>query len=116
MEVGHAIHESAVRPGANGRRNGSAERWVSTAIRRAQQGDLSALHVLYVRYADEVCSFVQRLVPDRREAEDVAQAVFTKLAEGIEAPERSEAQFVAWMLGVARDTALERLRSARRPT
>ncbi|HYY23518.1 MAG TPA: sigma factor [Thermoleophilaceae bacterium] len=107
--VEDAILESAVRPGANGRRNRSAEPWTSAAIRRARQGDRSAIHLLYVRYADEVCGFVQRFVPDRREAEDITQAVFTKLTEEIEPGEGSEAQFVAWMLGVATGAALERL-------
>ena len=35
------------------------------AIARAKEGDPSALDFLYVRYADDVCGYVQSIVRDR---------------------------------------------------
>jgi DNA-directed RNA polymerase specialized sigma24 family protein len=105
--------EPAVRPPGNGRRTGSAERWLAKAIDGAWHGDLDALHLLYVRYADEVCRRVERIVPDRSEAEDVTHDVFTQLAGAIDVNDQEEPQFVASLLRVARNAAVEHLERSR---
>ncbi len=51
------------------------------AIARAKQGDREALRHLYIRYADNVYSYVATILRDHHEAEDVTQQVFAKLID-----------------------------------
>jgi RNA polymerase sigma-70 factor, ECF subfamily len=83
------------------------------AIQRAQQGDTSALHFLYVRYADDVYGFVNSLVRDHHDAEDITQNLFAKLMRIIGKYEQREVPFSAWILRVARNAALDHMRARR---
>ena len=86
---------------------------LSRAIARAKEGDASALHFLYVRYADEVCGYVQSIVRDPHEAEDITQSLFAKLLGKIRRYEQRQVPFSAWILRVARNAALDHLRARR---
>ena len=86
---------------------------LSRAIARAKEGDASALHFLYVRYADDVCGYVQSIVRDPHEAEDITQSLFAKLLTKIQRYEQRQVPFSAWILRVARNAALDHLRSRR---
>jgi len=86
---------------------------VSDAVTRAKAGDMSAIHFLYVRFADDVCGYVNSIVHDSHEAEDITQNVFTKLMKAIHKYEPREVPFAAWILRVARNAALDNLRSRR---
>jgi RNA polymerase sigma-70 factor (ECF subfamily) len=88
-------------------------RLVSQAVTRAQKGDMSALHFLYVRFADDVCAYVMSIVRDSHEAEDVTQNVFAKLMTAIRKYEQREVPFAAWILRVARNVALDHVRARR---
>jgi len=94
---------------------GSADRdgLLSSAIARAKQGDQSALHFLYVRYADDVYGFINSIVRDHHEAEDITQNVFAKLMRIIGKYEQREVPFSAWILRVARNAALDHMRARR---
>lgn len=83
------------------------------AIAAAKAGDWDALSYLYSRYADDVRRFVQSIVRDRHEAEDITQDVFVKLMRVIQKYEEREAPFAAWIMRVARNSALDHLRSRR---
>ncbi len=83
------------------------------AIAGAKAGDWDALHYLYVRHADDVQGFVQSIVRDHHEAEDITQNVFAKLMKAIQKYEEREVPFAAWILRVARNAALDHLRSRR---
>jgi RNA polymerase sigma-70 factor (ECF subfamily) len=89
----------------------------SVLVRRAvvalKQGDRSALHYLYVRYADDVCGFVRSIVRDEHEAEDITHNVFAKLITAIHRYEPREVPFAAWILRVSRNAALDHLRARR---
>ena len=89
------------------------ESLVYAAIARVKEGDVSALHFLYVRYADDVCGFVQSIVRDSYEAEDITQNVFAKLPKAILRYEQREVPFTAWILRVARNAALDHVRARR---
>jgi RNA polymerase sigma-70 factor (ECF subfamily) len=91
----------------------SDPRLVSQAVARAQGGDMSALHFLYVRFADDVCAYVLGIVRDPHEAEDVTQNVFAKLMTAIRKYEQREVPFAAWILRVARNVALDHVRARR---
>ncbi len=86
---------------------------VAKAVARAKEGDMSALHFLYVRFADDVCGYVASIVRDSHEAEDITQNVFAKLMTAIQRYEQREVPFAAWILRVARNVALDHIRARR---
>jgi RNA polymerase sigma-70 factor (ECF subfamily) len=86
---------------------------VMQAVARAKEGDMSALHFLYVRFADDVCGYVHSIVDDWHEAEDITQNVFAKLMKAIHKYEPRDVPFTAWVLRVARNAALDHLRARR---
>ena len=83
------------------------------AVARAKAGDSEGLHYLYVRYADDVLRYVTSFVRDHHEAEDITQNVFAKMMNAIKKYEQREVPFDAWILRVARNAALDHLRSKR---
>lgn len=86
---------------------------VLSAVRRAKDGDRDALGFLYARYADNVHCYVRRIVHDAHEAEDVTQQVFAKLMSAIVHYEEREVPFLAWILRVARNLAIDHIRRQR---
>ena len=80
---------------------------------RARQGDLGAFDTLYARYERRVFGFVLRLVSDRAEAEELFHDTFLHI---LEAPRASfeGASFAAWLFRIARNLAINRLRSKSR--
>jgi hypothetical protein len=104
-----------LRPGELRRFTGAADAGtlVAKAIACAKEGDGSAVHLLYVRFADDVLGHVESIVGDRGEAEDITQSVFAELITAIGTYEQREGPFAAWILRVARDASLERLDSRR---
>ena len=80
---------------------------------RARRGDLAAFDVLYARYERRVFGFVLRLVQDRAEAEELFHDTFLNLLEA--PPARfQDASFAAWLFRIARNLAVNRLRSKSR--
>jgi RNA polymerase sigma-70 factor, ECF subfamily len=88
-------------------------RLVMQAVERTKDGDMEALHFLYVRYSADVLRFVRSLVGDHHEAEDITQNVFAKLMTAIHRYEQREVPFAAWLLRVARNAALDHMRGRR---
>jgi RNA polymerase sigma-70 factor, ECF subfamily len=86
---------------------------LSKAISAAQRGDPSALHLLYVRYAEEVRVYVETIVHEPHDAEDITHDVFAKLMSAISSYEVRSVPFSAWILRVARNAALDHLRRRR---
>jgi RNA polymerase sigma-70 factor, ECF subfamily len=89
------------------------DRFLGRAIARAKQGDMDALHFLYVRYADDVYGFANSIVRDSYAAEDITQNVFGRLMTGIQRYQQREVPFGAWILRVARNAALDHVRARR---
>jgi RNA polymerase sigma-70 factor (ECF subfamily) len=88
-------------------------RLVSRAVKGAQEGDRDALAFLYARYAENVYGYVRSIVHDHHQAEDVTQQVFAKLMRVISSYEERDVPFLAWILRVARNAALDHLRQQR---
>jgi RNA polymerase sigma-70 factor (ECF subfamily) len=74
---------------------------------------MSALHFLYVRFADDVGAYAQSIVRDPHVAEDITQLVFAKLIKAIVKYERRDVPFGAWLIRVSRNVALDHLRASR---
>jgi RNA polymerase sigma-70 factor, ECF subfamily len=83
------------------------------AIARAKQGDVAALHFIYVRFADAVFGYVRSIVRDSHAAEDITQNVFAKLTTAIQKYEPRDVPFAAWILRVSRNAAVDHLRARR---
>ena len=92
---------------------GETDPRVTRAVAAAKRGDRGALGYLYSRYADCVFGFVASIVRDDDEAEDVTQHVFVKLMTKLDRYEERESPFVAWLLRVARNVAVDHLRQRR---
>jgi RNA polymerase sigma-70 factor, ECF subfamily len=88
-------------------------RLVARAVAAAKRGDQDAIRFLYTRYADNVYGYVCSIVKDEHEAEDVTQNVFMKLMRVIGQYEERSVPFLAWVLRVARNVAVDHLRQRR---
>jgi RNA polymerase sigma-70 factor (ECF subfamily) len=86
---------------------------VAAAVARARLGDPDAHRWLYERFAADVCHFVRTIVRDEHEAQDVTQLVFERLLHRLDRYEPRETPFVAWLLRVARNAALDHVRARR---
>lgn len=86
---------------------------VTQAVARAKAGDMSAIHFLYVRFADDVFGYVSSIVRESHDAEDITQNVFAKLSTAIRKYEPRQVPFTAWILRVARNAAVDHLRARR---
>ena len=83
------------------------------AIVRAKQGDWDAIHYLYVRFGDEVRTYVRSIVNDHHDAEDITQSLFARLMTAIRKYEPREVGFAGWLMRVARNAAIDHLRGTR---
>lgn len=75
------------------------------------QGDRSAFEHLYRGAAPRLFAICLRLLPDRAEAEDVLQEVFTTIWHKADQFEPGRASAMAWMSMIARNRCIDRLRS-----
>lgn len=66
---------------------------------------------LYDMYSKSLFSIITNLISDREEAEDVLQEVFVKIWKNIETYNQSKGRLYTWMLNIARNTAIDKLRS-----
>lgn len=86
---------------------------VQEAVQRGRTGDPEALRFLYDRFADNVYGYVCSIVRDEHEAEDITQNVFMKLMVVLGKYEQRSVPFSAWLLRIARNMAVDSLRSRR---
>lgn len=83
------------------------------AVSRAKAGDATAVDYLYTQYADNVYSYVLSIVHDGHAAEDVTQQVFAKVLTKLDRYEQRSVPFAAWLFRIARNAAIDHLRSDR---
>jgi RNA polymerase sigma-70 factor, ECF subfamily len=91
----------------------TAARATRLAVERAKAGDREAIRYLYLRYADNVYSYVGSILRNHHEAEDVTQQVFARLQESLQHYEARGAPFLSWLIRLARNAAIDQLRSRR---
>lgn len=75
------------------------------------RGDRGAFEQLYRATSSRLFAICLRLLPDRAEAEDVLQEVYTSIWHKAEQFDPDRASAMAWMAMVARNRAIDRLRS-----
>jgi RNA polymerase sigma-70 factor (ECF subfamily) len=83
------------------------------AVARAKEGDHEALRFLYVSYSHNIYGYVRSIVRNDHEAEDVTQHVFAKLMTTIHKYDDRGIPFFAWLVRMARNVAIDHLRSNR---
>ena len=80
-------------------------------IRRMRQGDESALESLYARYSGLVFTLALRIVGDPELAREVLQDTFLRSWDGREAYDPARGRVPWWLMGIARNRAIDLLRS-----
>jgi RNA polymerase sigma-70 factor (ECF subfamily) len=89
---------------------------IDQMVRRAQQGDTSAVEALYQRYAQSVYRYVYYRVSTAADAEDLTAEVFVKMVEGLPSYRVTGAPFEAWLYRIAAARIVDqRRKSNRRP-
>ena len=73
--------------------------------------DEKAFTLLYDMYSKSLFSVISVLVKNREEAEDVLQEVFVKIWKNIDSYHKSKGRFYTWILNIARNTSIDKLRS-----
>src|SRR5215813_2253159 len=99
-----------MRPGSSARE--AAEKPVDLELlRQMRLGDESALEALYTRYGGLIFTLALRIVGDPELAREVLQDTFLRCWDGREAfdPERGRVPW--WLMGIARNRAIDLLRS-----
>lgn len=67
--------------------------------------------LLYDMYSKSLFSVISNLISNRDDAEDVLQEVFIKIWKNIDTYTESKGRLYTWMLNIARNTAIDKLRS-----
>lgn len=80
-----------------------------TLLEQCRAGDALAWEALVRRYQGRVFALAYHYLRDREEARDVAQETFIKVYRGLQRFD-GEGSFTAWLVRVARNCAIDRLR------
>lgn len=73
--------------------------------------DNRAFTYVYDMYSKSLFAIITNLVKDREEAEDILQEVFVKIWKNIDSYDESKGRFYTWILNIARNTSIDKLRS-----
>ena len=73
--------------------------------------DERAFTHVYDMYSKSLFSVINVLMKNKEEAEDVLQEVFVKIWKNIDSYNESKGRFYTWILNIARNTAIDKLRS-----
>ena len=80
-------------------------------LRQMQAGDEAALEALYRRYAGLVFTIASRIVGDPELAREVLQDTFLRCWDGRETYDPGRGRVPWWLIGIARNRAIDLLRS-----
>jgi RNA polymerase sigma factor (sigma-70 family) len=87
-------------------------RQLSAALHRVANGDRRALRLVYDMTSAKLFGICLRILKDRNEAEDVLQEVYLTVWRKASAFEETRASPITWLVAIARNRAIDRLRSA----
>ena len=83
----------------------------SVLLDKLVQRDQKAFQWLYDQYSPALYGVVMRIVREEEQAQDLLQDVFVKIWKNLDAYDASKGRLFTWMLNVARNTAIDSLRS-----
>lgn len=90
--------------------NNTATRDIEDIVMRVKNGDQAAFGRLYDRYVAAIYGIVLKIVRSEDVAEDVLQDTFVKIWKNIHSYNSAKGTVFTWMLNIARNTAIDRLR------
>ncbi|TDD96919.1 RNA polymerase sigma factor [Flavobacterium cellulosilyticum] len=73
--------------------------------------DERAFTLLYDMYSKSLFSVISNLLKETEDAEDTLQEVFVKIWKSIDSYSASKGRLYTWMLNIARNSAIDKLRS-----
>lgn len=73
--------------------------------------DGRAFTLLYDMYSKSLYGIIFNILKDKEESEDVLQEVFVKIWKNIDTYNTSKGRFFTWILNIARNASIDRLRS-----
>ncbi len=80
-------------------------------IERLQHQDEKAFAKLYDLYSENILGVIMTIVKDQNIAEEVMQDVFVKVWNKAQTYNKSKGRFFTWLLNIARNSAIDRVRS-----
>jgi RNA polymerase sigma-70 factor (ECF subfamily) len=84
---------------------------LDSLVLRFQQKDIKAYEQLYAMYANNICGVINTIVRDEFLAQEICQDVFVKIWDKADAYNASKGRFFTWILNIARNAAIDELRS-----
>lgn len=85
---------------------------LARALVQAGQGDRSAFRTVYEATSAKLFGVCLRILPDRQSAEDVLQDTYVTVWRKAASFDASRASPITWLVTIARNRAIDRLRSA----
>jgi RNA polymerase sigma-70 factor (ECF subfamily) len=76
-----------------------------------KKGDVKAYNALYAMYAESTLGIIHTIVRDQDVAQELCQDVFIKVWNKADQYDASKGRFFTWLLNIARNTAIDHLRS-----
>jgi RNA polymerase sigma-70 factor, ECF subfamily len=73
--------------------------------------DARAFNLMYDMYSKSLFSIISNIVKETSDAEDVLQETFIKIWKNVATYDPSKGRFYTWILNIARNTALDKVKS-----
>ena len=86
---------------------------IATALARIPGGDRAALQTVYRLTSAKLFGVVLRILGERSEAEDVVQEVYLTVWRKADQFDSGRASPMTWLIAIARNRAIDRLRATR---
>ncbi|PRX54323.1 RNA polymerase sigma factor [Flagellimonas meridianipacifica] len=80
-------------------------------IENFQKKDVSAFEKLYNMYGENICGVINVILKDSERSKEICQDVFIKVWNNSSSYDASKGRFFTWILNIARNTAIDELRS-----
>ena len=80
-------------------------------LQQIYKKDSKAFSTLYDMYSKSLYGVIFNLIKNKEESEDVLQEVFVKIWKNIDSYNDTKGRFFTWILNIARNAAIDRLRS-----
>jgi RNA polymerase sigma factor (sigma-70 family) len=80
-------------------------------ISKLKNRDTVAISAIYEMYSAALFGVISRLVPQTEIAEDILQETFIKIWNAAESYDSSKGRLFTWMMNIARNLAIDKLRS-----
>lgn len=80
-------------------------------VAQLQQRNESSFSYLYDNYSGALAGVINAIIPDQETVRDVLQEVFVNIWKKIELYDPSKGRLFTWMINVARNAAIDKVRS-----